>query len=112
MIWGGKREKRGGKWGMRGREVGIDGSGSEDRVFPAHPHINVLSKNKKNITIFQLKINIFTVVKNYSILHGRVCIMKAALVMVFSYLIFVTVSFVLSVILTSIPFQMCYNNIY
>ena len=36
------------------------------------PTIYVLSKNKKNITIFHLKISIFTAVKNCSILHGRV----------------------------------------
>ena len=38
------------------------------------PH--VLSKNKKNITIFHLQIIIFTVVKYCSILHGRVCVMS------------------------------------
>ena len=31
-IGGGKREERGGKWGMRGREVWIEGAGSGDRV--------------------------------------------------------------------------------
>ena len=31
MIGGGKREERGRKWGMRGREVGIEGAGSGDR---------------------------------------------------------------------------------
>ena len=35
----------------------------------------VLSKNKKNIKIFQLKIIIFTAVKNCCILHGRVFVM-------------------------------------
>ena len=34
------------------------------------PTINVLSKNKINIRIFHLKINIFTAVKNCCILHG------------------------------------------
>ena len=42
------------------------------------PTINVWSKNKKNIAIFQLKISIFTVAKNYRILHGRVCVMAGA----------------------------------
>ena len=37
--------------------------------------INVLSKNKENITIFHLKIIIFTAVKYYSILYGRVFVM-------------------------------------
>ena len=37
--------------------------------------INVLSKNKKNIIIFHVKINIFTTVKYCCILHGRVCVM-------------------------------------
>ena len=37
--------------------------------------INILSKNKKNITIFHLKIIIFTAVKYYSILYGRVILM-------------------------------------
>ena len=37
--------------------------------------IYVLSKNKKNITFFQLKITIFTAVKYCSILHGHVCVM-------------------------------------
>ena len=36
---------------------------------------SVLSKNKKNITIFQLKIFMFTVLKNCSILHGRFFVM-------------------------------------
>ena len=35
----------------------------------------VLSKNKKSINVFHLKIIIFTAVKNCSILHGRVCVM-------------------------------------
>ena len=30
-IGGGKRIERGGKWGMRGREVGIEGAGNGDR---------------------------------------------------------------------------------
>ena len=37
--------------------------------------INVLSKNKKNITIFNLNIIFFTAVKNCSILHGHVFVM-------------------------------------
>ena len=41
------------------------------------PSINVLSKNKKNIIIFHLKINIFTAVKYCCILHGHVCIMAS-----------------------------------
>ena len=36
--------------------------------------IYVLSKNKKNITIFRLKIFIFSAVKYRSILHGYVCV--------------------------------------
>ena len=32
----------------------------------------VLSKNKKNITIFHLKITIFTAVKNHNVLHKHV----------------------------------------
>ena len=39
--------------------------------------INVLSKNKKNITIFHLKIIFFTAVKNCSVLHGRVFVMQS-----------------------------------
>ena len=39
------------------------------------PTINVLSKNKKNIIFFHLKINIFTAVKYCCILHGCVCVM-------------------------------------
>ena len=39
---------------------------------PRVPAINVLSKNKKNITTFHQKIFIFTAVKYYSILYGRV----------------------------------------
>ena len=38
--------------------------------------VNVLSKNKKNITISHLKIIFFTAVKNCSILHGRVFVMN------------------------------------
>ena len=37
--------------------------------------INVLSKNKKNIIFFHLKINIFAAMKYCCILHGRVCVM-------------------------------------
>ena len=42
------------------------------------PTINVLSKNKKNITFSHLKIIVFTVVKNCSILHGRVSVLSLA----------------------------------
>ena len=42
------------------------------RRFSHVPTIYVLSKNKTKITIFQLKIIIFTAVKYRSILHGRV----------------------------------------
>ena len=38
------------------------------------PTIYVLSKNKKNIKIFHLKVISFTVFKNCSILHGNVCV--------------------------------------
>ena len=41
------------------------------------PTIYVLSKNKKNITIFHLKITIFTAFKNRCILHGRVFVMSS-----------------------------------
>ena len=34
------------------------------------------SKNKKNTTIFHLKITIFTAVKNHSVLHGRVIVRR------------------------------------
>ena len=34
-----------------------------------------LSKNKKNITLIHLKIIIFTVLKNHSVLHGHVFVM-------------------------------------
>ena len=36
----------------------------------------ILAKNKKNITIFHLKINIFTALKNRGILHRRVIVLK------------------------------------
>ena len=39
------------------------------------PTIYVLSKNKKTITIFHLKVIIFIAVKYYSILYGRVFVM-------------------------------------
>ena len=39
------------------------------------PTINVLSKNKKNIKTFHLKINTFTAEKDCCILHGCVCVM-------------------------------------
>ena len=38
--------------------------------------MNVLSKNKKNIIFFHLKIIFFTAVENHSILHGRVFVME------------------------------------
>ena len=41
------------------------------------PTINVLSKNKKNITIFHLKIIFLPAVKYCSILHGHVFVMFA-----------------------------------
>ena len=40
-----------------------------------YPQSIFLSKNKKNITIFHLKIIIFTAVKYRSILHGHVGVM-------------------------------------
>ena len=43
------------------------------------PTINGLSKNKKNINKFHLKMNIFTAVKYCCILHGRVCVMSILL---------------------------------
>ena len=39
-------------------------------------HNLCFEQNKKNIKIFQLKIAIFTAVKNCTILHGRVCVMN------------------------------------
>ena len=41
------------------------------------PTINVLSKNKKNITFCHLIIAIFTAMKYHSILHGHVCVMES-----------------------------------
>ena len=46
------------------------------RRFLRAPTINVLSKNKKNITIFHLKIIIFTAVKSSWLMHGRVFVMQ------------------------------------
>ena len=46
------------------------------RLWVLVPTIYVLSKNKKNITIFHLKIIFLTPVKNCSILHGRVFVMQ------------------------------------
>ena len=40
------------------------------------PTINVLSKNKKNITVLHMQILFFTAVKYHSILRGRVCVMR------------------------------------
>ena len=45
------------------------------RRFLRVPTIYVLSKNKKNIKSFHLKIKIFTVLKNCCILQGRVFVM-------------------------------------
>ena len=44
------------------------------RRFLRVPTINVLIKNKKNIKIVHLKMNIFTAVKYCCILYGRVCV--------------------------------------
>ena len=41
-----------------------------------YPRSMFWAKIRKNITIFHLKIIIFKVVKNRSILHGRVFVMK------------------------------------
>ena len=49
------------------------------RTASCVPTINVLSKNKKNIKKYILKINIFTAVKYCCILHGRVCVRNAKL---------------------------------
>ena len=38
--------------------------------------IYILSTNKKNITIFHMKIIVCTAVKNCCILHGHVCVMS------------------------------------
>ena len=46
------------------------------RRFKRAPTIYVLSKNKKNIKNFHLKVNIFTALKYCCILHGCVCIMS------------------------------------
>ena len=45
------------------------------RRFLCVPTINVLSKNKKKIIIFHLKIIIFIAMKYCCILHGRVIVM-------------------------------------
>ena len=45
-------------------------------AFKRLPTNNVLSKQKKNIKHFHLKMNIFTAVKYCCILHGRVCVMS------------------------------------
>ena len=44
------------------------------RLWERVPIIYVFSKNKKNITIFHMKIIIFTVVKNLRIWHGHFCV--------------------------------------
>ena len=41
------------------------------------PTIYVLSKIKKYLTFFHMKITIFTAVKYCSILHGHVCVMRS-----------------------------------
>ena len=43
------------------------------------PTIYVFSKNKKNITIFHLKVIIFMAVKSHGILHGCVFVMELLL---------------------------------
>ena len=45
--------------------------------------IYVLSKNKKNVTFFYLKITIFIAVKYYSVLYGRVIIMELYIMLLF-----------------------------
>ena len=45
------------------------------RRFKRVPTIFVLSKNKKNITVFHLKIIIFTAEKYCNLLHRHVCVM-------------------------------------
>ena len=40
-----------------------------------YPRSIFCAKNKKNITIFHLKIIIFRAVKNHCVLHGRVFVM-------------------------------------
>ena len=47
------------------------------RRFYHVPTIYVLSKNKKNIKIFQLKIFNFLKLKNLCILHGQIFVMKS-----------------------------------
>ena len=51
------------------------------------PTINVLSKNKKNIKKFHLKIIIFTAVKYCSILHGHVCVMFSTVYLMYVQII-------------------------
>ena len=43
------------------------------------PTINVLSKNKKIVKNFQMKIVFFTGVKNRCMLHGRVLVVQVCL---------------------------------
>ena len=50
-----------------------------------YPRSMFLSKNMKIIKNFQLKIVIFTAVKNISILHGRVFVMNVELLMIDGY---------------------------
>ena len=49
------------------------------------PTTYVLSKNKKNIKIFQLKIFISTAKIIYCILHGRVFVMLEQFLLIFSF---------------------------
>ena len=60
------------------------------RRFERVPTINVLSKNKKNVKKFHLKMNIFTAVKYCCISHGHACVMarrayKVLTIMCLSY---------------------------
>ena len=44
-----------------------------------YPRSMFCEKHKKNITIFHLKITIFTAVKNLNILHGIVSVMESVM---------------------------------
>ena len=48
-----------------------------------YPQSMFRAKKKKNITIFSLKITIFTDMKNSSILHRHVCVMHQNWIMLF-----------------------------
>ena len=52
-----------------------------------YPQSYVLSKKKKNITNFHLKITIFTGEKNHSIKHRRVIVMSDLWLALFSSLL-------------------------